>query len=157
MRGDGALMMGEAMSRGGVGVGKIILGVGCGVILAVVVLMAACSMLVGKAALDVNKRMEEDSAKKAATLAAITIKDLDSETSAGYVTIRGRACNEGSEPATFVKIGCEYLGNDGQVVHSDFTYASSSDAIQPGACKEFTLMQRHSDAWARYRAYVMND
>lgn len=145
------------MSNGGTGVGKIILGVGCGVMLAIVVMMGACSMLVGKAALDVNKAMEEEKARKAATLAAITIKDVDSEASSGFVTIRGRACNESSEPAAFVKIGCDYLNKGGQVVNSDFTYASSSDGIRPGACKEFTLMERNGDDWERYRVYVMND
>lgn len=145
------------MNNGGISVGKIIVGVGCGVVLAIVVLMGACSMLVGKAALDVNTAVEEEKAKRAATLAAITIKDLDSETRAGFVTIRGRACNEGAQPAAFVKIGCDYLNKAGSVVNSDFTYASSSDPIQPGACKEFTLMERNSDDWERYRTYVMTD
>jgi hypothetical protein len=85
------------------------------------------------------------------------IKDVDSETSGGFVTIRGRACNDGSEPATFVKIGCDYLNSEGQVVNSDFTYASSSSGIQPGACKEFTLMERNSNDWKQYRTYVMTD
>lgn len=148
---------GNGMSNGGISVGKIILGVGCGVILAVVVMMGACSMLVGKAALDVDNAMKEEKSRKAAALAAITIKDVDSETRSGYVTIRGRACNDGSEPASFVKIGCDYLNEAGQVVNSDFTYASSSDGIQPGACKEFTLMERNNDDWERFRTYVMND
>jgi hypothetical protein len=145
------------MSNGGVSVGKIVLGVGCGVVLAIAVVMGACTMLVGKAALDVNKAMEDEKTKKAATLAGIRIKDLDSETSAGFVTIRGRACNEGTQPATFVKIGCEYLNGKGQVVNSDFTYASSSDAIQPGACKQFTLMERNSNDWESYRVHVASD
>jgi hypothetical protein len=145
------------MSDGGMSVGKIILGVGCGVILAVVLMMGACSMFVGKAALDVNQAMEQEKTKKAAVLAAIKIKDVDSERSSGYVTIRGRACNEGDEPATFVKIGCDYLNEGGQVVNSDFTYASSADGIQPGACKEFTLMERNSDDWRRFQTYVKND
>lgn len=145
------------MSNGGTSVGKIILGVGCGVILAVVVMMGACSMFVGKAALDVNEAMEREKTKKAAVLAAIKIKDVDSESSSGFVTIRGRACNEGSEPARFVKIGCDYLDKSDRIVNSDFTYASSSDGIQPGACKEFTLMERNSDDWQRFRTYVMTD
>ncbi len=88
-------------------------------------------MLVGKAALDVDRAMKEERVKKQATLAAITIKDLESESSSGYVTIRGKACNEGTEPAAFVKIGFEYLDASGKVVDSDFTYASSSEPIQP--------------------------
>lgn len=145
------------MATGEISIGKIILGVGCGVVLAVAVMMGACSLFVGKTALDVNKAMEDEKARKSAALAAIKISDLESETSAGFVTIRGRACNEGSQPATFVKIGCDYLNKGGVVVNSDFTYASSSDAIQPGACKEFTLMERNSDKWERYRTYVMAD
>ncbi|HVG24720.1 MAG TPA: hypothetical protein VND45_11240 [Thermoanaerobaculia bacterium] len=145
------------MSNGGISVGKIIVGVGCGFILAIVVIMGACSMVVGKAALDVNAAMEQEKSKKAAALASIELKDVDSETSSGYVTIRGRACNGGTEPAKFVKIGCDYLSASGQVVNSDFTYASSSDGIQPGACKEFTLMERNSRDWKRYRTYVMTD
>jgi hypothetical protein len=145
------------MSDAGVSIGKIILGVGCGVILAFVLMMGACSMFVGKAALDVNQAIEEEKTKKATALASIKIKDVDSEVSSGYVTIRGRACNEGSDPATFVKIGCDYLNKAGEIVNSDFTYASSSDGIQPGACKEFTLMERNSDDWIRFRAYVMRE
>jgi len=137
--------------------GKIILGVGCGVVLAFVAILGACTVLVGKAAVDVDQAMKDQQAKKAATLAAIRIKDLDSESRSGYVTIRGRACNDGSEPAPFVKIGFEFLNSAGQVVDSSFTYASSTDAIQPGACKEFSTMQRNSDDWSRYRAQVVND
>lgn len=144
-------------SAGGMSLGKIILGVGCGIVLAFVLIVGACSMLVGKAAVDVNKAMEDEKAKKVAALAAIKIKDIDSKTSSGYVTITGRACNEGSEPATFVKIGADFLNKQGQVVDSDFTYASSSDAIQPGACKEFSIMQRNSDDWNEYRVRVMGD
>jgi hypothetical protein len=147
----------DVSDGGGLGVGKIILGVGCGVILAVVAMMGACSLFVGKAALDINEAMEKEKQKKTAALAAIQIKDLESESRSGYVTIRGRACNEGTERATFVKIGCDYLDGSGRVVNSDFTYASSSDGIQPGACKEFTLMERNSEDWERYRAYVLND
>lgn len=145
------------MSTGGVSIGKIILGVGCGVMLAVAAMMAACSMLVGKAALDVNQAMEEERTKKASRLAAIRITNVDSETRSGYVTIRGRACNDGTEAAPFVKIGADYFNKEEQVVNSDFTYASSSEGIQPGACKEFTLMERNSDDWERYRTYVMNE
>lgn len=148
-------MSDQQVKSGGMSLGKIILGVGCGVILAVVVVVGACSMLVGKAALDVNKAMEEQKAKKAAALASIQIKSLDSKTSSGYVTITGRACNEGSEPAQFVKVQAEFLDKSGKVVDSDFTYASSSDAIQPGACKEFQIMQRNSDDWERYRVHVV--
>jgi hypothetical protein len=85
------------------------------------------------------------------------LKDIDSETTAGYVTIKGRACNEGGEPAKFVKIGFDYLNKSGQVVDSGFTYASSSDGIQPGACKEFSTMQRNSDDWARYNVRIIGD
>jgi hypothetical protein len=145
------------MSNGGISIGKIIVGVGCGVVLAVVMMLGACSLLLGKAAVDVNKAMEEQKVRKAATLAAIQIRDVDSQSSSGFVTIRGRACNEGSEAADFVKIGCDYLDNNGRVVNSDFTFVSSSDGIQPGACKEFTLMERNSDAWVRYRTYVIRE
>ena len=145
------------MSDSGISVGKIILGVGCGVILAVAAILGTCSMLVGKAALDVNKAMEAQKSTKAATLAAIKITNLESESRAGYVTIHGRACNEGTEPATFVKIGCDYLNKSGQTVDSSFTYASSSDPIRPGACKEFSLMERNSKDWTRYSVHVMNE
>lgn len=149
--------MSETQKSSGMSIGKIILGVGCGVILAVVVLMGACSILVGKAALDVETSMQEEAAKKRALLAQIKIKDLDSETSSGYVTIRGKACNEGPEAASFLKIGFEYLNKLGQVVDSDFTYASSTDAIQPGACKEFSTMKRNSNDWEKYRARVLTE
>ncbi len=149
--------MSETTAAGGVSLAKIVLGVGCGVMLGLVVMMAACSMIVGKAALDVDSAMKEERAKKLATLAAIKIKNLESETSSGYVTIRGKACNEGAEPATFVKIGFEYLNASGNVVDSDFAYASSSEPIQPGACKEFMTMQRNSDDWVTYRARVAPD
>jgi Na+-transporting methylmalonyl-CoA/oxaloacetate decarboxylase gamma subunit len=140
------------MAEGTTSFTKIMLGVGCGIVLAVVLLMAVCSACVGNVAM----KMDQQKREKRDALNAIDIKDLDASRTSGYATITGRACNNGSTKVDFVKIQAEFLDESGKVIDTDFTYAASSDGIEPGTCKGFSIMQK-SAGWERYRVHVMSE
>jgi hypothetical protein len=132
---------------------KIMMGVGCGITLAVLALLSMCTACIGKVALDVEQQKE---AKRRA-LTAVEVRDLEGEIDGDWFKVRGRVYNGGSEPVSFVKVQAEFLDRKGDVVDTDYTYAVSSEPLAAGASKTFDIMQRAGNRGERYRVTVMRD
>lgn len=132
-------------------------GVGCGVMLAVLVLLGMCSMCVGKVALDATQQIEKQKQQKKQSLASLEIKDPEGELDGDWFKVRGRICNGGSVPVDYVKVQADYLDSSGNVIDTNWTYAISSAPLTPGACKSFEIMQQVGRKAKKYRVYVLED
>ena len=144
------------MADGGSSFLKIMIGVGCGVVLAVVALLGMCTMCVGKVAVDTSQRIEQQKQEKRQLLAALEIRDQEGEIDGEWFKVKGRVCNNGIAPISYVKVQADFLDKAGRVADTDFTYAVASENLAPGACKSFEIMQRAGKA-RRYRVYVVNE
>jgi|GEM_PF-4525254 len=134
---------------------KIMFGVGCGLMLAVFVMLGTCTMCVGKVALDASQQIEKQKEEKKQSLASMAIKDAEGEIDGDWFKVTGRVCNGGSVPVDFVKVQADFLDRSGNVVDTDWTYAISSAQLAPGACRSFQLMQRTGRKAAKYRVHVV--
>ena len=130
-------------------------GVGCGVMLAVIVMLGMCSMCVGKVALDATQQIEKQKQEKKQSLASLEIKDPEGELDGDWFKVRGRVCNGGSVPVDFVKVQADFLDRSGKVIDTNWTYAVSSAQLAPGACKSFQIMQQVGREAKKYRVYVL--
>ena len=145
------------MPDGGSSFGKIVLGVGCGVVLAVLAMLGMCTMCVGKVAVDASQHIEKQKQEKQQALAALRIDDLEGEKDGEWMKIRGRVHNAGTSAVTYVKIEAQFLDARGNVVDTDWTYAVTSEPLQPGESRSFDIMQRTGRKASRYRVSVMTD
>jgi Na+-transporting methylmalonyl-CoA/oxaloacetate decarboxylase gamma subunit len=142
------------MAESGSSFWKIMFGVGCGVVLAVLVMLGMCTMCVGKVALDTTQQIEKQKQEKKQSLASLEIKDAEGEIDGEWFKVRGRVCNGGSVPVNYIKVQADFLDRSGNVVDTDWTYAISSEQLAPGACKSFEIMQRTGRKARKYRVYV---
>jgi len=132
-------------------------GVGCGVVLAVLVMLGMCTMCVGKVALDTTQQIEKQKQDKKQALASVEIKDQEGELDGDWFKVTGRVCNGGSMPVSYVKVQADFLDRSGSVVDTNWTYAVSSEALSSGSCKSFEIMQRAGSKAKRYRVYVLQE
>ena len=142
---------------GGTSFGKIVLGVGCGVVLAVVAMLGMCTMCVGKVAMDATQAVEKEKREKQQALAAVDIQDLHGERDGEWIKITGRVHNGGGAAVTFVKVQAEFLDKRDNVIDTDWTYAVSSEPLQPGQSKSFDIMQRAGTKASDYRVHVVQE
>lgn len=145
------------MGEGSTSFWKIFLGVGCGIVLAVALLMGACTACVGKAALEVSKQQEAKTQQRTNELAALEIRDLEGEKDGEWIKVRGRLYNGGTTPVSFVKVQAEFLDESGAVIDKDWTYAVSSDQLNPGESKSFNMMQKAGEKASRYNVSVITE
>jgi hypothetical protein len=143
------------MAEGGSNFWKIALGVGCGVVLAVLALLGMCTAIVGKVAVDASEQMEKQKSEKHQALASLEIRDVKGEREYGYLKIRGRVQNGGTAPVRFVKVEAQFTDKAGNVIDKDFTYAVSSEPLNPGESKTFEIMQRANSSIDSFTVHVV--
>lgn len=126
---------------------KIVVGVTCGILLAGLVLVGGCFACVG-----VGMVKQEEAKKK--SLSMLAVQGLESETSYSRLTVTGRVQNNGNSSVEYVKVACDFLNSAGAVINTEWTFATTGVAIQPGAAKSFELSTSQADAVQNYRCYV---
>jgi hypothetical protein len=129
---------------------KIVLGVGCGVLLAVAALFVGCTALVGYGA---SKVEEEKSAK----LAGMSVDVGDFTEEHGYFKVAGTVKNSGARAVTYVKVTVDFLDSGGAVVDNGWTYAVDSSPLGPGETRVFELSQAARPGVTRVSARIMTD
>lgn len=129
---------------------KIAVGVGCGILLAILAVFVGCTLLLGYGAF----KVQEENAAKARDI-EVRIDDFRQEGDWFYVD--GTVTNTGNVAATFVKINVDFVTSSNSVVDSDWTYAVDSSPLQPGAARKFTVQQRATQGVETVRARVLVD
>ena len=132
---------------------KIAIGVGCGILLAVGALMATCA---GCVAIGAKGVVDAEKAKKEA-LAQVEFEDVEGNKEHGYIKIAGKVRNKGTAPVSFVKVGVDLLDANGKVLDTDWTYAVSGEALEPGAAKSFDMLVPIDTRMEEFRYYVATD
>lgn len=133
---------------------KIALPVGCGVILAVAAMFAACTGCVAVA----GHRIQSAGKEKAAALALVKVDQFEPEVKGNFITFRGRVVNNGAKPVSYVKVRVKLLDAGGKVLDTDWTFAvAGGAALQPGEAKTFSFMLPYSDRVSRYEYGVLTD
>lgn len=131
---------------------KIAAGVGCGILAAIAISIITCAGCIA-----VNMRNISDTENKA--LSHIEIEDIKGEmdSDSRYVRITGKVRNTGNTGVSYVKVGVDLLDKNDTVVDTDWTYAVSSESLQPGAAKSFDILVPKDKRMKKFNCYVIAD
>jgi len=70
----------------------------------------------------------------------------------GYTYIRGRVRNIGSESIKYFKVRANYIGDNGQVLDTDYT--SSDEILKSGWTKKFKIKHKYNREYTKVVLYV---
>lgn len=96
-------------------------------------------------------RLEVEQAQKEAN--PIEIIDKKGTIRGDYIHVTGAVKNVSQTPHSYIKVKVTHLDNDGDVLDTDWTYASSED-LKPNEQKYFEIMTRYRDGMSKFRVEV---
>lgn len=132
-------------------IGKIAIGVGCGILIAVGVLLGTCA---GCAAM-FTKSLHDTQVEEREALSAVDFEDVTAErSSSGYVTIKGRVRNKGTKAVSSLKIGFHLLAKDGTVLDTAYDYPLMGSPLAPGDARQFSRTMRWPRSADKYEYYI---
>jgi len=95
--------------------------------------------------------------EKQNAISAISFEEVEATSQGNYMYCKGKVRNNGTTPLSYVKVGVEWLDGRDKILDTDFTYAVSSEGLQPGAAKSFSIMSEADGRMKRFRYYVIRD
>jgi hypothetical protein len=102
-------------------------------------------------------RVTQEEKHNATILAKIKFEDVSGYIDGNYMYLKGKVRNDGTTTAQYVKVGVDWLDQNGKVLDTGWTYAVGSDELRPGSAKSFEIMTTTDGRMERFRYYVIKD
>lgn len=124
--------------------------VASGIIMMILVFTVAPICVIGSFAFALSKGVQKVEHDRRAAIANLAFEDVNASRSGSYMYLKGRARNNGSTEAEFVKVEVNWLDKEGSIVDTGETFVVGVEKLEPGAAKSFEIMAPANSKIARY-------